>query len=612
MHETFPSVAEVERQTEASDNSSPEYINPDWDDSGLTGLVSANQDVVVRVPWLGGVEMTVSDAIKTHPGPWNPENEPAIVGAIYELLANRVTAAEESEEEMQEEKLAEIEEELEPADKIAEIKEKNAAKEEPAREEADQQNTIGNESEKTETSKNIVDNEMQPNEVGEKREQQKPQSINEAEKPAEPTANRVAAAVEEAAPATAKSEPQRPATASAQAETVKDSRADTSVEAASVGPSTPEVSAANDRAFEGSPQAFTADKIDQETISVQPTVEHSLNEVRQVAGEPETEPTQQTSVVEMPEVDPESTIIPAHDAFIAPKEPEPGAEQEAAPAALPAEVDSLVEVELLDIPSLEGKELVIADDTMELAKGIEVIKVEEALTAHNFPLETDSPTDSADEEVLVSFDHFKDMVPVLDERYIPYDTPELEVIEELPETNTPPILPAEGDRGILTDNETPVLERVVPISSSPEEMKGSLVQIAEFISDGEPQTAEKVNEKLDKIIEVAAKFEAGNDEEVITKEEVQEELEELFNELFEEMGIDYTPELIESFARLTLEQVAGEAEKLEDEELDEAPVGDGTHEAIKQLLLGLSTVKKEDMIQAFAIGRSALRLYSFN
>src|SRR5207247_9449197 len=100
---------------------------------------------------------------------------------------------------------------------------------------------------------------------------------------------------------------------------------------------------------------------------------------------------------------------------------------------------------------------------------------------------------------------------------------------------------------------------------------------------------------------------------IINEVEGQEELEELFTELLDKVGIDYAPELVESLARLTFKwHLADEIEKLKnEEEIDKAPVGSGTHEIIKKLLAGLSIIKKV-ISQAGAIGKSALQLYIFN
>jgi hypothetical protein len=77
------------------------------------------------------------------------------------------------------------------------------------------------------------------------------------------------------------------------------------------------------------------------------------------------------------------------------------------------------------------------------------------------------------------------------------------------------------------------------------------------------------------------------------------------------MGIDYTPQLIESLARLSIDwQLAERIEKLKPEEPDSLPQGAGTHEIIRKLLAALSAIKKA-ITRASTIGQSALRLYAF-
>jgi hypothetical protein len=149
--------------------------------------------------------------------------------------------------------------------------------------------------------------------------------------------------------------------------------------------------------------------------------------------------------------------------------------------------------------------------------------------------------------------------------------------------------------------------RVEPIVETIEE---AVVELAETLEASEPQMVEVAKQILDKIIAVPAKLEAGID---MTEEEAQTELEELFVELFERIGIDYTPELIESLARLTLAwQLTAETENLKiEEEQGELPQDTGTHEIIKKLLACLKSIQKA-ITHAGAIGKSALRLYSFS
>jgi hypothetical protein len=132
----------------------------------------------------------------------------------------------------------------------------------------------------------------------------------------------------------------------------------------------------------------------------------------------------------------------------------------------------------------------------------------------------------------------------------------------------------------------------------------------------EPEAIEEVYASLDKLVEVQAKLGSQDGDNIIAEineVKVQQEIEEIFTELLERMGIEYTPELIEHLVHLTLKsQLAKKIKKPgNEEEIDEAPNDTGTHEAIKQLLLGLSDFKKA-IAYAGVIGKSALHLCDFN
>jgi len=82
----------------------------DWE---LTSLVAANADILVRVSWMGGAEMTLGAAMWTFP-PITRENVHQVIAEVYQLLANRVIESEELEEtdESEEEKVESNEEKL--------------------------------------------------------------------------------------------------------------------------------------------------------------------------------------------------------------------------------------------------------------------------------------------------------------------------------------------------------------------------------------------------------------------------------------------------------------------------------------------------------------------
>lgn len=92
-----------QHEAEQTTENMPEYIDPTWDDDALYNLVQQNQDVLVRVEWLGDAVMTVSQAMNSHPGPWTAENEAALIMVVHGLLANRVTEEENTEEDNEDE-----------------------------------------------------------------------------------------------------------------------------------------------------------------------------------------------------------------------------------------------------------------------------------------------------------------------------------------------------------------------------------------------------------------------------------------------------------------------------------------------------------------------------
>ena len=145
-----------------------------------------------------------------------------------------------------------------------------------------------------------------------------------------------------------------------------------------------------------------------------------------------------------------------------------------------------------------------------------------------------------------------------------------------------------------------------------EEIESSLLQAAEVIESSQPEIVDAVNGILDKILALQAKLDNEGEVEII-EAEIQEKIEVLFTELFDWLGINYTPELIESLARLTIRRHLGEKMQSlkQEEETDEKTQGYGTHEIIKKLLSCLRKIKKT-MANVYVIGKSILRLYRFD
>jgi hypothetical protein len=153
-------------------------------------------------------------------------------------------------------------------------------------------------------------------------------------------------------------------------------------------------------------------------------------------------------------------------------------------------------------------------------------------------------------------------------------------------------------------------EQLVEVDLNVQEIGDALLEIAEQIEISEPKKAEAALEILDKITEAITRFEQQGKDEVMTELELQGELEELFTELFEQLGIDYTPELIKSLARLAIQKHSVEHVKVFNEEGD-ATQDIGTHEVITKLLIGASNIKKA-MENVCVIGKSAIHLYAYD
>ncbi len=162
----------------------------------------------------------------------------------------------------------------------------------------------------------------------------------------------------------------------------------------------------------------------------------------------------------------------------------------------------------------------------------------------------------------------------------------------------------------LQQAEITIPEGLIRTSAPIEGIEDTLVQLTKQIETSEPETTKKANEILDKILEVSAELNTDEGEGMVSELEIQGELRELFAELLIELEIEHTPELVESLARLTLKlHLADEIEKLKnEEEINKARQGTGTHELIATPVVGIDNAKN-GIAHAYAIGKSALQLY---
>lgn len=292
----------------------------------------------------------------------------------------------------------------------------------------------------------------------------------------------------------------------------------------------------------------------------------------------------------------ESTIIGEMDIKDRPESP-----------TLELAVNKVAEVTRLAAPVHEPAEFYVAETPNDdINSTLELIEDEPKADTFEYQASPDNFDEFIEsEEVIIS--HFEAGVEpddILASGYL--------AIESTEDYFEPPVYgPERFD--VLEQAQDKGAEQVVQAAVVIEDVEDSLSRLADQLEAAAPETAEAADEILDKIIEVPAKLEAASFDETVTQERAQEELEELFTELFDIIQIDYTPELVESLAQLSLQwRLIDKIEELKTkEEKDDEPQGYGTHEIIRKLLAGLSTIKRA-ISQAGAIGKSALRLYIFS
>jgi hypothetical protein len=186
------------------------------------------------------------------------------------------------------------------------------------------------------------------------------------------------------------------------------------------------------------------------------------------------------------------------------------------------------------------------------------------------------------------------------------------------ETSEDYILLAEEDRTFTFAEYTPEdsnTTSIAPELSLPvEEVEKTVTLVADRIEELEEEGAEELHQLLNQIAqqtEEANYVSEGDIEEpeADSENEKIENLRELFIQLFDQLEIDYTPELVESFVQLSLKDNLSELIDLHEEV---SITNDrGTHEVIRQLLVAVNYIKRA-ALYAYQLGRSALCLYSRN
>jgi hypothetical protein len=527
-----------------------EEKNPLWDRDDLTPLVGANANVPVM--WQG-VETTLSDAISSYlaMNPVSEETQDIAIAVVLELLANGVVETEEPGNEDEETAETDEPEEEEPAET----------------QEPDQTSSAKPEVQKLPASTKTVDTQPQPNNQIDEPEHLEPPTIRAEAVPVPEPSQAIEAKAEAAGSSL-------------------NSSTNIANEARASAPETPSV--INHATGNSAPESVSViDKTAQEFTPVSRSVEHRPGETKPAA--------KSEVAVKQPIPILEKTTTNAID-------------PEIESIALPAAVETAAEPEPTELSPSDFETATTTDEIAEISYEEIAVADDEPLVTFDYRIAAGGPNDFNEE---VRLDQTEEIGLEPDELYEFSYTPSLEIVaDNLVAEDEVLISPVDDELDFSKPIKTTAPEQIVQRSLTIQEIEDSLIQLTERIEASQPETAEKLNDILDKIIEVPLRFETEN---IITEVQAQDELEALFTELLDITGVDYTPELVECLVRLTLERhLVDEIKKLKrQEQTDKAPQGIGTHEIIKKLLLSLSTLKKT-LAQAGAIGKSALRLSKVN
>lgn len=158
---------------------------------------------------------------------------------------------------------------------------------------------------------------------------------------------------------------------------------------------------------------------------------------------------------------------------------------------------------------------------------------------------------------------------------------------------------------VVVETESVLLPGELP--APPEEAAAMLEELALVLETAEPQQLQKFEAILEAIMQLPEQLDMGIPEHAPI---IEEKLQVLFIELFEEAGIDYTPELIDSFVLLTQNHFFGKVLRVNPEMEKSAQLPDqiGTREFLQALQHGLSRMRQA-VFHIYEIGKSVLRLY---
>jgi hypothetical protein len=588
-------VLEVEYQDNASRNSVGENIDGDT----LTPLIEANANVLVRCPWLDDEVVALSSAVLAYSEKITlitQENINLVASVMRDLLADSVIEPED---------LQELEQPVEEVNQISITVEEDG-----------KYNTLVHAEEIKQTDNTEIEAQGIQNDLNNNDDQKQPKVeaavailveavTNESGRPSK-SENQTAA---EAEPAkilnTVKEKSEGSAQDAAEVEASDVSSRGTPYVAQDMAPKKSEVSikTAAGTVISAKEVNIEASGISVERLKTQKEVH--INHTT-MADKPRVEIKKQTPVFKVSET-PTITNTNAEVDNVPDGSMLTGV-QDVQPDTLLVALEETTESELSEPLKLDREEDVILVDTaVEQRGGITLVGVDEAaLVEIDYQLDADNPGSFFEDEV--PFEHFNETDFVPNEQLLVPDEFSVEDIAGGVEQGAASELLISmtlEEPNITGQIEPPSAELPAWISLKTEKIEKVIIQLVEYIDDGDQEEAEVVNEILDKIIELPTRAETQNGEDIITEIEVEEELSELLSELLDKMDIDYTPELIESLIRLTIRRRITKVIKTLN--VDEAPHDTRRHEVISQLLLGISTIKKT-MEHASAIGRSALLL----
>lgn len=268
--------------------------------------------------------------------------------------------------------------------------------------------------------------------------------------------------------------------------------------------------------------------------------------------------------------------------------------------------ETAVATDLPPTKFVESERHPVAEDTVEVTALINEIQKTEELeprtTEYFDELPREAPVESPEEHFKAE-QHVVDIEEVRAAGLIEEETPHETATIQQPAFAE--VEPSEADQP-EAHSITGAAELPAPVV----EIETAITQLVAATEEAGGEEPKKIDAILEEIITLPAKFELAVDQKT---EALDEKLEELFVELFEEADINYSPELVESFVRLTkahyleelldvTEHTAGTAQGLPDEI--------GTREFLQKLQHGLSAIEQA-VINFCAIGKSVLRLYNF-